>query len=62
MVAIPAALLAALGIVDLVWPLFQKAFSTHAANERPPLAPGVRDASKLNVTFGVSLPQSKMLL
>jgi 4-amino-4-deoxy-L-arabinose transferase-like glycosyltransferase len=41
LVAIPAAWLAASGIVHLVWPLFQKAFSTSGANNRPPLAPGL---------------------
>lgn len=41
LVAIPAAWLAASGIVHLVWPLLQKAFSTRGANNRPPLAPGV---------------------
>jgi len=40
-VAIPAAGLAALGIVHLVWPLLQKAFSIRGANNRPPLAPGI---------------------
>jgi hypothetical protein len=41
LVAIPAAWLAASGIVHLVWPLLQKAFSNKGANNRPPLAPGV---------------------
>lgn len=41
LVAIPGALLAGFGIVYLVWPLFQNAFSSHKVNERPPLAPGV---------------------
>ena len=41
LVAIPGALLAGYGIVYLVWPLFQKAFSTRKVNERPPLAPGI---------------------
>ena len=41
LVAIPAAWLAALGIVHLVWPLLQNAFSTSGANTRPPLAPGL---------------------
>ena len=41
LVAIPAAWLAASGIVHLVWPLLQKAFSTSGANNKPPLAPGV---------------------
>ena len=41
LVAIPAALLAALAIVHLVWPLFQKAFSTRDAKDHPPLAPGI---------------------
>ncbi|HEY5270650.1 MAG TPA: hypothetical protein VII97_09960 [Anaerolineales bacterium] len=41
LVAIPAAWLAASGIVHLVWPLLQKAFSANGANNRPPLAPGL---------------------
>ncbi len=41
LVAIPAAWLAASGIVHLVWPLLQKAFSTRGAINRPPLAPGL---------------------
>jgi len=41
LVAIPGALLAGLGIVYLVWPLFQKAFSSHKVGETPPLAPGI---------------------
>ena len=41
LVAIPGALLAGFGIVYLVWPLFQKAFSSRKINERPPLMPGV---------------------
>lgn len=41
LVAIPAAWLAALGIVHLVWPLLQKAFSASGSNNRPPLAPGL---------------------
>ncbi len=41
MVAIPAAWLAASGIVHIVWLLFQKAFAGTAANARPPLAPGL---------------------
>jgi 4-amino-4-deoxy-L-arabinose transferase-like glycosyltransferase len=41
LVAIPAAWLAASGIVHLVWPLLQKAFSISGINNRPPLAPGL---------------------
>jgi hypothetical protein len=41
LVAIPGALLAGFGLVYLVWPLFQKTFSSQKVNERPPLAPGV---------------------
>ena len=41
LVAIPGAWLAASGIVYLVWPLLQKAFSTNETNTRPPLAPGL---------------------
>jgi hypothetical protein len=41
LVAIPAAWLAASGIVQLVWPLLQKAFLASGANKRPPLAPGL---------------------
>jgi hypothetical protein len=41
LVAIPAAWLAALGIVHLVFPLIQKAFSSLGVNKRPPLAPGL---------------------
>jgi hypothetical protein len=41
LVAIPGALLAGFGLVYLVWPLFQKAFSSRKVNERPPLVPGV---------------------
>ncbi|MBI4731534.1 MAG: hypothetical protein HY781_05295 [Chloroflexi bacterium] len=40
LVAIPAAWLAASGIVHLLWPLLQKAFSMRPGH-RPPLAPGV---------------------
>jgi hypothetical protein len=41
LVAIPGALLAGLGIVHLVWPLFQQAFSPLKVQKRPPLAPGI---------------------
>ena len=41
LVAIPGALLAGLGIVHLVLPLFQQAFSPLKIQKRPPLAPGV---------------------
>jgi hypothetical protein len=41
LVAIPAAWLAALGLVHLVLPLIQKAFSTLGTNKKPPLAPGL---------------------
>ncbi len=41
MVAIPAALLAGMAFVQIIWPLFRNAFSNHAINQRPPLAPGV---------------------
>lgn len=41
LVAIPAAWLAALGIIHLGWPLFQKAFSFAGVKDRPPLAPGL---------------------
>jgi hypothetical protein len=41
LVAIPAAWLAASGIVHIVWPMLQKAFSTIGINKRPPLAPGL---------------------
>ncbi len=41
MAAIPAALLAGMGFVQIVWPLFRKAFQVNPAASRPPLAPGV---------------------
>ena len=41
MVSIPAAGLAATGFIQLVWPLFQKAFKPENAKARPPLAPGL---------------------
>jgi 4-amino-4-deoxy-L-arabinose transferase-like glycosyltransferase len=41
LVAIPGALLAGLGIVYLIWPLFQKAFSNHKVGQNPPLMPGI---------------------
>jgi hypothetical protein len=41
LVSIPAAWLAAAGIVHQVWPLLQKAFSSSIPNKRPPLAPGL---------------------
>jgi hypothetical protein len=40
LVAIPASLLAAFGIIELLWPLLQKAFLTRK-NNRIPLSPGV---------------------
>jgi len=41
LVAIPATWLAASGIINVIWPLLQKAFSTNSANYRRPLAPGL---------------------
>jgi|GEM_PF-922600 len=41
LVAIPASWLAASGIVQLVWPMLQKAFAANGTNKRPPLAPGI---------------------
>jgi hypothetical protein len=56
MVAIPAALLAGLGFVQLVVPLFRKAFQAVSPGGRPPLAPGV-----LGLVLVISLGAAPLL-
>jgi hypothetical protein len=40
LVAVPAAILAGMGLVYVLWPLFEKAFQI-SSGSRPPLAPGI---------------------
>jgi hypothetical protein len=56
MVAIPAAILAGMAFVQILWPLFMNAFSNHIINQRPPLAPGV-----LGLILAIALIASPLL-